>query len=77
MVYWEGSSGSICSSSLGSDALLQQVDLWEKKGLSQRHIDELARDGDMAAQQVLGLLLELELEGLAAQYPGKRFARRA
>ncbi len=42
-----------------------------------RHIDELAREGDMAAQQVLGLLLELELEGLAAQYPGKRFARRA
>ena len=48
-----------------------------EEGVEPRHIDELARDGDMAAQQVLGLLLELELEGLAAQYPGKRFARRA
>jgi predicted Rossmann fold nucleotide-binding protein DprA/Smf involved in DNA uptake len=42
-----------------------------------QHVDELARAAAVAAQQILSALLELELEGLAAQYPGKHFARRA
>lgn len=42
-----------------------------------QHVDELARAAKMAAQQILSALLELELEGLVDQYPGKHFARRA
>jgi DNA processing protein len=51
--------------------------VYQLLGREPLHVDELARSSSMAAAQMLGTLLQLELEGLADQYPGKRFARRA
>jgi DNA processing protein len=39
-----------------------------------QHIDDLARKLPFPAGRLSGLLLQLELKGLAAQSPGKRFA---
>ncbi len=39
------------------------------------HIDALARRLDLPAGTLAGYLLELEINGLAVQWPGKRFAR--
>ncbi len=39
------------------------------------HIDTLARRLDLPAGILAGYLLELEINGLAVQWPGKRFAR--
>jgi len=51
--------------------------VYELLGREPLHVDELARISTVATPQMLGALLRLELEGLADQHPGKRFARRA
>ena len=40
------------------------------------HVDELVRKTSMAPGKLLGILLKLELEGIAVQMPGKFFAMR-
>lgn len=40
------------------------------------HVDELVRKTSMAPGKLLGILLRLELEGIAVQLPGKFFATR-
>ena len=39
------------------------------------HVDRLAEQADMPTADLLGMLLELELDGRVAQLPGKQFAR--
>ncbi len=39
----------------------------------ERHIDEISRETGIASHALLGLLLKLELDGLVAQVPGKKF----
>ncbi|MGQ0813676.1 MAG: DNA-processing protein DprA [Gemmatimonadota bacterium] len=41
-----------------------------------RHVDEIGRRCNQSASDTLLQLLELELDGLVVQHPGKRFARR-
>lgn len=55
----------------GSDAkrLLEAL-----KGGEKLHIDSLIESSALGAQTVLRLLLELELKGIVAQYPGKLFS---
>ena len=47
----------------------------ESLGPDPRHIDQLAQAADLPAADLLGVLLELELNGLAVQFPGKQFVR--
>jgi DNA processing protein len=51
----------------------QQARLCELLSQGPRHVDELARALGMEAQSLLRMLLELELQGLVRQAPGKRF----
>ena len=44
-------------------------------GDAPRPIDELAEESGMKPADLLGLLLEMELEGWVSQLPGKRFVR--
>lgn len=39
------------------------------------HIDEIARRAGLPVHETLGLLVELEIDGIAVAHPGKRFAR--
>jgi DNA processing protein len=39
------------------------------------HVDQLAEQAEMGTADLLGVLLELELDGRVAQLPGKQFAR--
>jgi DNA processing protein len=39
------------------------------------HIDQIVREGNMEAGEVLSLLLEMELRGIVKQLPGKLFVR--
>jgi len=38
-----------------------------------KHVDMLSRESKMPAQKVLGILLSLELKGIAKQAEGKKF----
>ncbi len=54
---------------------VEETRLWQALGPYPTHIDDLARVLRLAAGQLAGLLLQLELKGLVRQTPGKRFER--
>jgi DNA processing protein len=54
---------------------VEETRLWQALGPYPTHIDDLARSLRLAAGQLAGLLLQLELKGLVRQSPGKRFER--
>ncbi len=54
---------------------VEETRLWQALGPYPTHIDDLARALRLAAGQLAGLLLQLELKGLVRQTPGKRFER--
>jgi DNA processing protein len=60
-------SGQTLPHSSRQTTLLQILDAVPK------HIDEIAREVNLPIHQTAALLLELELQGLASQLPGKYF----
>jgi DNA processing protein len=53
----------------------EETRLWQALGPYPTHIDDLARSLCLAAGQLAGLLLQLELKGLVRQSPGMHFER--
>ncbi len=49
--------------------------LWDLLSEQPAHVDELARAAGLQAQEVTALLVLLEMNGLAAQQPGKNYVR--
>lgn len=39
------------------------------------HVDQIVREGDMEAGEVLSILMQMELKGMVKQLPGKMFVR--
>jgi len=39
------------------------------------HVDQIVREGDMEAGEVLSVLMQMELKGMVKQLPGKMFVR--
>ncbi|MCE5333501.1 MAG: DNA-processing protein DprA [Desulfobacteraceae bacterium] len=56
--------GGLCSEGMGLIRFLDQ---------DPKHIDQLAHEAKISVQRAAALLLELELQGLVAQLPGKYF----
>jgi DNA processing protein len=56
--------------SLPANKLLSSIDV------TSVHVDELARRCGLSIPETLGLLVQLELDGLVVQQPGKRFSRK-
>jgi DNA processing protein len=54
---------------------VEETRLWQALGPYPTHIDDLARSLCLAAGQLAGLLLQLELKGLVRQSPGMHFER--
>ena len=54
---------------------VEETRLWQALGPYPTHIDDLARSLRLAAGQLAGLLLQLELKGLVRQSPGMHFER--
>ncbi len=53
----------------------RQRQVFDLLGETPLHLDDLVERSGLPAAELLHLLLDLELEGLIAQMPGKRFAR--
>jgi predicted Rossmann fold nucleotide-binding protein DprA/Smf involved in DNA uptake len=65
----EGAADRVGSGPSELDVILNQL-----KGPDKLHIDSIIEGSGLSVQTVLKLLLELELNGRVAQYPGKLFS---
>lgn len=52
----------------------KEAKVWELLELQPRHIDELSREGDIPAREVLAILLELEIRGICKSFGSGMYA---
>jgi DNA processing protein len=65
----KGSVGTVVPGPSEADIILNQL-----KGSEKLHVDSMIEGSGLSVQTVLKLLLELELNGLVTQHPGKLFS---
>ena len=77
---WADAPAVDCLESIPGDAVPLSDDpmtraLYSQLSLTASHVDALARKVGLSVQDALMHLLQLELEGVVVQHPGKRFCR--